>query len=101
MGKEDFGDNPHLVSDRRSAISNAQQGASEHTPGPWRCDTAPHDCGDPTCPGVINKRKLEAFDDMLALLQAVLIDIEGPQPGMSEWAMKVRAAIAKATEVRS
>lgn len=23
---------------------------------------APHDCGDPECPGVINKRKLELYD---------------------------------------
>lgn len=23
---------------------------------------APHDCGDPECPGVVNKRKLELYD---------------------------------------
>lgn len=34
--------------------------------------------------------------DLLALLQE-LIDIEGPQPGTSEWAAKVQAVIAKAT----
>lgn len=28
--------------------------------------TAPHDCDDPQCPGAINKRKLEAFDALLA-----------------------------------
>ncbi len=24
--------------------------------------SAPHDCGDPECPGVVNKRKLELYD---------------------------------------
>lgn len=34
-------------------------------------------------------------NDMLALLKE-LIDIEGPQPGTSDWAKKVDASIAKA-----
>lgn len=28
--------------------------------------TAPHECGDPQCPGNINRRKLEAYPDLLA-----------------------------------
>ena len=32
--------------------------------------TAPHDCMMPNCPGPVNKRKLEAFDDLLAALKA-------------------------------
>ena len=31
--------------------------------------TAPHDCIMPGCPGPENKRKLEAFDDLLAACQ--------------------------------
>jgi hypothetical protein len=26
--------------------------------------TAPHDCDDPTCPGAVNKRRLDAWDDL-------------------------------------
>jgi len=32
--------------------------------------SAPHDCGDPQCPGVINKRKLELYDKFQAAIQA-------------------------------
>lgn len=42
-----------------------------------------------------NARLIAAAPDMLALLRE-LIDIEGPQPGTSDWANKVRAAISKA-----
>ncbi len=31
---------------------------------------APHDCGDPECPGVINKRKLELYDKFQAAINA-------------------------------
>ena len=32
---------------------------------------APHECDDPKCPGNVNRRKLEAFDEMLeALMRA-------------------------------
>ena len=31
--------------------------------------TAPHDCADPDCPGAVNKRKLEAFPEMLEALR--------------------------------
>ena len=34
--------------------------------------TAPHDCMMPDCPGPVNKRKLEAFDDMLAGTQRLV-----------------------------
>lgn len=45
---------------------------------------------------VANAHVMAASTTMLALLKE-LIDIEGPQPGTSVWAAKVRAAIAKAT----
>lgn len=45
-----------------------------------------------------NARLIAAAPDLLALLRE-LIDIEGPQPGTSDWANKVHAAIAKATGV--
>lgn len=31
---------------------------------------APHDCGDPECPGVINKRKLELYDKFQYAIKA-------------------------------
>ena len=31
--------------------------------------TAPHDCDMPNCPGPVNKRKLEAFDELLTRVQ--------------------------------
>ena len=31
---------------------------------------SPHDCDVPNCPGPVNKRKLEAFDELLAALEA-------------------------------
>ena len=31
--------------------------------------TAPHDCMMPGCPGPVNKRKLETFDELLSILQ--------------------------------
>ena len=43
---------------------------------------------------------IAAAPDLLALL-IELIDIEGPKPGTSTWAMKVRAAIAKAIGEKS
>lgn len=44
-----------------------------------------------------NCRIMAASLAMLELL-IELTSIEGPQPGTSEWASKVRAVIAKATE---
>lgn len=91
--------------------------AGTHTPGPWAvCTAAPNDSWyvgrtiycpaqerrvgdagffDPDDIALANARLMAAAPDMLALLQE-LIDIEGPQPGTSEWAGKVRAMIAKA-----
>lgn len=40
--------------------------------------------------------KLSSFEEELVGLLRELIDIEGPQPGTSIWAAKVRAALAKA-----
>ena len=31
--------------------------------------TAPHDCGDPACPGVVNLRRLEVGEELLAALE--------------------------------
>ena len=39
--------------------------------------TAPHDCDDPKCSGASNKRKLAAFDEILAALKLALQIIEG------------------------
>ena len=33
--------------------------------------TAPHDCMMPGCPGPVNKRKLEAFEELLAALEGL------------------------------
>lgn len=33
--------------------------------------TAPHSCADPQCPGDINRRKLQAAEEMVALIQKV------------------------------
>jgi hypothetical protein len=81
---------------------------SQHTPGPWTywqgdsrqwyVDAG----GEPVASlshaehaAEANARLIAAAPKMLSLLQE-LIDIEGPQPGTSEWAAKVRAAIAEA-----
>lgn len=94
---------------------------SKHTPGPWTMDEVRTDsgrafrigsgemlrAGKGCCiiyddhGGGDNERKANArlivtAPDLLTLLQE-LIDIEGPQPGSSAWAVKVQAAIAKAT----
>ena len=44
--------------------------------------TAPHECDMPGCPGPVNKRKLEAFDELLAAHEI--------------YCQQARAAIAKA-----
>ena len=33
--------------------------------------TAPHECSDPQCPGNLNRRKLEAFDGLLAFIEMI------------------------------
>ena len=62
--------------------------------------TAPHSCDIPNCPGPVNKRELEAFADLLAALQVLVLTphildhLEANDPMALEQA---RAAIAKAT----
>ena len=89
-----------------------------HTPGPWRIDPNTHvvvadhptgwddDLNMSSYGGHLiaesvrmpaNARLIAVAPEMLALLQE-LIDIEGPQPGTSAWAEKVRAVITKATK---
>ena len=64
----------------------------KHTKGPWHwhnektynlagkgsfedliflAPTAPHTCDDPTCPGDINRRKLEAAEEIARALQTI------------------------------
>ena len=62
--------------------------------------TAPHSCDVPGCPGPENKRKLEAFEDLLAALQMlaqtphILYYLKTNDPMALEQAC---AAIAKAS----
>ena len=73
--------------------------------------TAPHHCADPNCPGDINRRKLEAIDEMRQVMSTVLTiyphfaachslrqaaDVENP-PACDCWQKRARAALA-ATE---
>lgn len=91
--------------------------STKHTPGPWRVAEAMDGTMTEVMAGEIyiapavwqasavwdrqqsereaNARLIAAAPEMLSLLQE-LIDIEGPQPGTSAWAEKVRATIAKA-----
>ena len=65
--------------------------------------TAPHDCMMPGCPGPVNLRKLEAFEELLAAacFALKLIDArDTPDSGASPLVVlarqQLRAAIAKA-----
>lgn len=94
---------------------------STHTQGPWRAGSGTGGKGsvvsDQLAEGALggsdavdyyggnliaesvaqeNIPLIAAAPELLAVLQE-LVDIEGPQPGTSEWAAKARAAIAKAT----
>ena len=91
-----------------------------HLEGPWgwgevgtvelvalAC-TAPHDCNARGCPGPVNKRKLEAFDELLAALTKIATAPEGAYSrdkeqylkNVIEWCQETaQAAIAKAQEV--
>ena len=62
------GANGDTVVDCRGAMSGLDTEADKQllTAAPQ----APHDCADPACPGAANKRKLEAFADMLAALKS-------------------------------
>ena len=35
---------------------------------------SPHDCNERGCPGPVNKRRIEAFEELLAALEAILTD---------------------------
>ena len=67
--------------------------------------TAPHDCMMPGCPGPENKRKLEAFEELLILLQRSMSYLkvcgENDINGYSEYDPclyeEVGAALAKET----
>lgn len=53
---------PTIVADGKAGIASMIAG---NTPNGFLlalAQSAPHDCGDPECPGVINKRKLELYD---------------------------------------
>lgn len=84
---------------------------SNHTPGPWEISRGYTNSGYP-CFWINGMSGLEKHDvatldanarliaeapDMFALL-IELTDIEGPLPGNAEWARKVKAVIAKATQ---
>ena len=72
--------------------------------------TAPHECDDPTCSGAINKRKLDAFPELLeackAAKQAIanaisFVNDEAAPTSSTEISTlfaQLYAAIAKATE---
>ena len=58
-----WNENDRIIADCFSTsldISRAQEDANCHI---FKiAQHAPHDCGDPKCPGVINKHKLELYD---------------------------------------
>ena len=81
-----------------------------------RTHEVPHECDLPGCPGPVNKRKLEAFDELLAALDGLLAteanELGSALPNCSwcqEWlegvectypecpGVRARAAIAKAS----
>ena len=37
------------------------------------CDRAPHECDDPACPGMRNKRKLELLDEVMDIVKSMYI----------------------------
>ena len=46
--------------------------------------TAPHDCDVPGCPGPLNQRKLERYQELMAALEAALATLIAPgahEPG--------------------
>ena len=61
--------------------------------------TAPHECDDLTCSGAINKRKLDAFPELLEACEAFLEAQDSPAPRdlLTLAAIRASAAIAKAT----
>ena len=77
-----------------------------------RTHEVPHDCDIPNCPGPVNKRKLEAFDDLLAaclavtnLLQATIVKYvdNGTILTNGEWDLvgQAHTVIAKAASLQA
>ena len=62
-----------------------------------RFDEVPHDCTDPTCPGAVNKRKLEVFN---RLLYAVKLIARAEEFKGGTWAGELRE-IAKTAIARA
>ena len=64
--------------------------------------TAPHDCDVPGCPGPENKRKLEAFEELLeaarATMEAVKTGTTSGNPYTKRFVKLAEAAIATAEE---
>lgn len=46
--------------------------------------TAPHHCVDPECPGDVNRRKLEAFEPMLAFIKKMTASDQQIPPRIRE-----------------
>ena len=71
-----------------------------------RCYEVPHDCDVPNCPGPVNKRKLDAFWELLEVCEAVEILVRLAEFPSDEWIVagsrlpslgrQLRNAIAKA-----
>mgnify|MGYP001600513847 CR=1 FL=1 len=68
--------------------------------------TAPHDCDVPGCPGPLNQRKLERYQELLAALTKIATEPEGAYhrdrneylQNVIAWCQETaRAAIAKVT----
>ena len=66
--------------------------------------TAPPECDDPTCSGAINKRKLDAFPELLINLQTLtdrlMRSFSSGYASAEDWRLinEASAAIVKATE---
>lgn len=71
----------------------------EHTNLILRAHEAPHECSDPQCPGNVNRRKLEAFDGLLAVCKRyyALFD-KAAHVEAGSLAVAAHTAIAKAKE---
>lgn len=60
--------------------------------------TAPHVCADPKCPGDINRRKLELWDDLIHLLDNIANGAYGLTP--DQWASEAMDIIKKAETIK-
>lgn len=68
----------------------------KHVKGPYRIFgensfdiyAAPHSCADPECPGDINRRKLEAVEEMARAIRDILneeVHLDGVKAALSVW----------------